>query len=247
MNSHQTLRSRAATSSLRASVAKAALITMAVAALAGCRHVDDPVSPISFSLVDPSERHPILVSQEPSSLSIRVPRGSSGLTTTQRASLSQFLGRYRAADAGNSKLIIQAPSGGGNEVASMHAVGEIRQIMSDYGFADNSVAVEAFQAGVSSQPAIRVSYLRYVAQGPTCGRWPENLARDPYNLPYTNFGCATQANFAAQVANPADLLGPRTMTQRPAERRDATWEKYLKGDSTSSKKAEDEKIKTDGK
>jgi pilus assembly protein CpaD len=228
-------------------VAKLALLTIAAAALTGCKHLDDPVSPVSFSLVDPSERHPILVSQEPASLSVKIPRGSSGLTSGQRASLAHFLGRYRATDAGNSKLVIQAPSGGENEVASMQAVGEIRQVMSDYGFQESSVAVEAFQAERHSQPAIRISYLRYVAQGPSCGRWPENLARDPYNLPYANFGCATQANFAAQVANPADLLGPRTMTQRASERRDAGWEKYVKGEVTAAKKAEDEKIKTDGK
>jgi pilus assembly protein CpaD len=54
------------------------------------------------------------------------------------------------------------------------------------------------------------------------------------NLPYPNFGCATQRNFGAQVANPADLLGPRSETARSSERRDQVWSKYVKGAATGA-------------
>jgi len=60
-------------------------------------------------------------------------------------------------------------------------------------------------------------------------------------LPYPDFGCATQRNFAAQVANPADLIGPRSMTPAAAERRDVVWGKYIKGESTISQKQADER------
>jgi len=219
-------------------------LSVAIAGLAGCRHIDDPVSPVSFSLVDPAERHPILVSQQPSTVSFSVPRGSYGLGSHQRSQLEGFLSRYRAGDAGNSKLVIQAPSGAANEIAAMRAVGEIRDIITDYGFDQSVVTVEAYRAAGKSHAPVRVSYLRYVAEGPKCGYWPTNLAREPYNLPYPNMGCATQANFAAMVSNPADLIGPRTTPPRPAERRDAVWQKYLKGDSTAAQKGDDEKIKT---
>ena len=78
-------------------------------------------------------------------------------------------------------------------------------------------------------PPIRVSYLRYVAQPPQCGDWSTNLAYEPMNLPYPNFGCAGQHNFGAMVANPADLLGPRSETARSSERRDQVWSKYVRG------------------
>lgn len=243
---HQ-LRSGHSASVLRSPLMKLAALTLAAATLAGCKHVDDPVDPTTFSLVDPSERHPIIVSQQPKDVTIRVARGSSGMAPAQRANLIEFLQRYRAGDAGNSKLVIQVPSGSSNEVASMHAVGEIRQLVSDQGFEDSMVAVEAYQSDRNSQPPIRVSYLRYVAEAPECGRWPSNLAREPYNLPYPNMGCATQRNFASMVANPADLVGPRSMTPRPAERRDATWGKYVQGEQTAARKGEDEKVKTDTK
>ena len=92
----------------------------------------------------------------------------------------------------------------------MRAVGDIRGMIAVYGFSDANVTIEPYHDPDSSAP-IRLSYLRFVAQGPDCGLWTSNLAEDPRNLAYPNFGCAQQHNLAAQVANPADLLGPRTV------------------------------------
>jgi pilus assembly protein CpaD len=176
-------------------------------------------------------------------MTLKVGRYAQGLTPQQRAEVLAFADQSRASDAGNSRLVISAPGGADNEVAAMHAVRQIRRILSDYGFAETSIAVEAYQAEEHREPPIRVSYLRYVATGPECGFWPTNLAYEPQNLPYPNLGCATQHNFAAQVANPADLLGPRTESDRSAERRDTVWDKYARGESTVAKKSEDERVK----
>ena len=102
----------------------------------------------------------------------------------------------------------------------------------------------AYHAERDSNPPIRISYLRYVAEAPVCGSWPTNLAHEPDNVSYPNFGCATQRNFAAQIANPCDLLQPRSETPRASERRDTVWTKYVKGDTTNTKKSTDEKIST---
>jgi pilus assembly protein CpaD len=216
------------------------LLTVAVGA---CRHFDEGPQVAGWAVVDPSERHPIHVSQEPQTMQIAVGRYAQGLTGQQRAEVLAFADRSRASDAGNSRLIISAPGGAENEVAAMHVVRQIRRILSDYGFAETSIAVEAYQAEEGREPPIRVSYLRYVANAPQCGFWPTNLAYEPQNLPYPNLGCATQHNLAAQVANPADLLGPRTESDRSAERRDTVWDKYARGESTVAKKTEDERIK----
>ena len=108
------------------------------------------------------------------------------------------------------------------------------------------MSIEAIHGSAGEQPPIRISYLRYVAEGPECGRWPTNLAETEGNLMMPNLGCAQQKNFAAMVANPADLLGPRSMTPPSAERRDVIWEKYVKGESTIATKQEDEKVKVKG-
>jgi len=213
--------------------------------LAGCRLGDDLGAPkvAGWAMVDASQRHPIIVSQEPQTMQIHVPASSRGLSPRQRSEVLEFADRSRASDAGNSRLIIQAPGGGSNETAAMHAVGEIRGILSDYGFPESSIAIEAYHTGEGTSAPVRVSYLRYVAQAPVCGYWPTNLAYQPDNGNYPNFGCANQHNLAVMVANPADLVGPRTESDRPGERRDATWDKYVKGESTTAKKSEDEKVK----
>lgn len=214
-------------------------------ALAGCKTDDNRGQVAGWALVDPSQRHPIIVSQQPQTMSLRVPRGSSGLAPQQRAQLLAFADRSRASDAGNSKLIIAAPSGSDNEVAAMHSVDEIRTLLSDRGFPEASIQVEAYgQEGGDNEPPIKVSYLRYVAEGPECGQWPENLAYNPNNLPHPNLGCATQKNLAAMAANPADLLGPRTQGDRSSERRDAVMDKYVKGESSNTEKKADEKVNT---
>jgi pilus assembly protein CpaD len=225
----------------RARKALAALLV--VAALAACKH-DDARGPevAGWALVDPTQRHPIIVSQEPQRMLVHVGRNAPGLSPKQRAELLAFADHSRASDAGNSRLVIEAPGGGANEVAAMHAVGQIRNLLSDNGFPESSISVEPYHDETTGEPPIRVSYLRYVAEGPVCGSWPTNLARDRENLPYPNLGCANQHNFAAMVANPADLLGPRTESDRASERRDVTWDKYVQGESSTAKKTEDEKV-----
>ena len=215
--------------------------------LPGCKTDDNRGQVAGWALVDPAQRHPIIVSQQPQTMNLRVPRGSSGLAPQQRAELLGFADRSRASDAGNSRLIIAAPSGSNNEVAAMHSVDEIRSLLSERGFPETSILVEAYsQEGGGAEPPIKISYMRYVAEGPECGQWPENLAYSPNNLPHPNLGCANQRNLAAMVANPADLLGPRTQTPRSSERRDAVFDKYVKGESSITAKQDDEKIQTQG-
>ena len=228
-----------------ASSRKALTALLLAAALAGCKTADDHSKVAGWSLLDPNQRHPIMVSQQPSHLNVHVPRGANGLTPMQRADVVDFVNRYRAADAGNSRLVISVPSGAPNEVAAMNATEDIRALLLDGGFSESGITVEAFNDESNPSPAIRISYMRYVAEGPQCGHdWSQNLAHGPNNNAYPNFGCSNQRNLAGMIANPADLLGPRNEGQRYAERRDEIMSKYVKGEATATKKSEDERVQT---
>jgi pilus assembly protein CpaD len=87
----------------------------------------------------------------------------------------------------------------------------------------------------SATPPIIVGFTRYEAHGPQCGHW-ESFTKDYENRPSNNFGCAVTANFAAMIANPADLATPRPMTPADANRRETILEKYRKGEQTSTSK-----------
>ncbi len=215
-------------------------------ALAGCKHMEHGTKVAGWTLIDSAQRHPILVSQQPTTLTIHVASGAYGLSPRQRSQLLQYYGNYRETDQGNSRLILSAPSGAPNEVAALRVVEAVRLLLRKQGVKDSDIVVEAYHQEHDPQPPIRLSYLRHVAEAPACGDWSANLAHEPNNLHYPNFGCATQRNFAVQVANPADLLGPRTMTPRSSERRDAIWKKYAKGETTNADKTSDEKISTRG-
>ncbi|MFN3624368.1 MAG: CpaD family pilus assembly protein [Hyphomicrobium sp.] len=225
--------------------ARLLLASAASLTIGGCKTTDDPTRVAGWTLIDSSQRHPILVSQEPTTHIVRVGRNSSGLTAAQRAQLLSFADHYRVTDSGNSRLVVSVPSGAANEVGVMHAVGEIRSLLRDQGFGESVISVEAYNAEGASDPPIRVSYLRYVAEPPQCGDWSTNLAYEPTNLPYPNLGCAQQRNLAVMVANPADLLGPRSETARSGERRDQVWGKYVTGQPTGARKSVDERVNKD--
>ena len=206
------------------------LVALSVA-VAGCEH--DQVGPqvAGWQLVDPEQRHPILVSRQPAVLNLHVAAGSEGLTPSQRHRVVDFIEQSRAGDAGNSRFEIASPAGSANEGAAMNAADDARRLMLASGYSESSIATAAYHAGGRDAP-LRISYMRYVAEAPDCGQdWSENLARTYQNTPYPDFGCSNQRNLAVMVANPADLLGPRTMTSRDSNRRDDMYGKYVKGQS----------------
>jgi len=69
---------------------------------------------------------------------------------------------------------------------------------------------------------------------PTCGTAWTNLARTGSNAGQANFGCAVNANLAAQIANPRDIVTPRTMTPADAGRRAVVFDAYRKGEQTAA-------------
>jgi pilus assembly protein CpaD len=187
-----------------------------------------------FTLSNPNERHPIKVSQGEALLDLSVSSRSRGLSSAQWNQLYTYLSGYQ--ERGTGGLVIKAPTGSANEKAAMRAYEDVRHAMRRAGIGAREVRLEPYFAKWDPAAPLRLSYLEYVAQGPDCPDWSENLARDPQNLPSPNMGCAMQKNLAAMVADPQDLLSPRPESPRPSERRDTVWGKYIAGEPTLSKR-----------
>ncbi len=223
-------------------VAGLMIATIAVG-LTGCRpDMEEPGTHVaSWAMIDARQRHPIVVTDQPANLSLRVSAGSSGLTPSQRAQAIHFFRTY-GTGGGATRLAIAVPSGSANEVSSVRALADLRSIVREAGIDEANVTVGPYRAGRDSNAPIKIAYARFVAEAPECGHWPDNLAHDRKNLPYANFGCASQRNLAVQIANPADLLGPRSMTPAPAERRDVVYDKFVKGQPTPATKSGDERL-----
>jgi pilus assembly protein CpaD len=204
-------------------------LLLSSASLAGC--MQGPRFEAPFMLGNPNENHPVLVSRQDTQLDIAVYPNSYGLSARDQARLYNFLQGF-SADKG-SLLVIRAPSGGVNERAAMRVFGDLRQYLKNRGFTADMVRLETYYSGYRTAP-IKLSYRHYVAKGPDCPDWSENVGRDPENMPYPNLGCATQANLAAAVADPQDLIQPRAETPRSGERRDVVWGKYVNGEPTGA-------------
>lgn len=236
MNSVVTLAGAPLRGGLGRAARAAAAVSLALA-LASCNtHGKRDVA--GWSTADPTQSHPILVDRKEVVLDLAVPPGSYGLTHSQKRELRDFAHRFGREDSGGV-LVVRAPGGGGNEIAAMRAMDDVRRVVSRAGAAD--AVFESYSAGGMPEAPVRVSFMRHTAEAPVCGSWPTNLARDPENAPWPNMGCAGQANLAAMVSNPRDLVEPRGMTPRSSERRDVVWDKYVKGETTGADKSEEEK------
>ena len=228
-------------------IAAGLLLATAAVGLSGCRPDEEPgVHVASWAMVDARQRHPIVVTNEPANLDLRVAANSYGLSPGQRAQAIDFFRRYRGTGAETARLAIGVPSGGANDVGAVRALADLRLIVRDAGISETEVSVRPYRAGRTANAPITMSFARFVAEAPECGAWPDNLASDRRNLPYANFGCASQRNLAVQVANPADLVGPRAVPPAAAERRDTVYEKYVAGKVTHADKSSDERLQVKG-
>lgn len=205
-----------------------------VLGLAGCRSSMDHGRAVGFQQTQPlsvAEAHPITVDKEMTDLELGIARGH-GLNAFQVSQVHNFVGLYR--HEGTGQLLIGSPGGGANK-----AVADIRQLLSDVGIPASAIKVMHVGGG---QRIVKISFLRYVATGPDCGRFPTNLAEDKTNSHYENYGCAQQHNLAAMIANPRDLIVPRASdTQRDGTRRANVFNNWGSGKATSAEQSSQEK------
>lgn len=226
-------------SGLRPVAMRVMIATVVAAGLAGCRDEYGGHRFVGWEApATVAERHPIVVDKESSSLDVAVSTHASGLNDFQKVQVAEFIGQYRHEGVG--RISVQTPSGTANEGAAYRVVSDVKGLLRGAGIPSSAVDVQAYHAG-GGKPPVKLSFVRYVAHGPDCGKWPTNLVDEPRNQNYWNFGCAQQHNLAAMIANPRDLVEPRDTWQRPSERRDVTWDKWVGGKSTISETADDEK------
>ncbi|MBE7183158.1 MAG: CpaD family pilus assembly protein [Methylobacterium mesophilicum] len=203
----------------------AALVSLA--ALAGCETNRDSV--VVGSIPDDYRtNHPIIIKERDQVLDLPVGASEHGMTQVQRVRFDGFIANYDRETA--PVLTVMAPSGGLNHVAAQQAARELGYRAQKRGVPPGRIAVTSYPApAADTSPPIRIVYAAMRAGVEKCGRWPADLNSNLENKNYANFGCASQNNLAMQVANPADLLGPRQQTEIDAENRSVAIDRYRNG------------------
>lgn len=179
-------------------------------------------------------RHPIVIEQGEETFDVPVGAQNTGLSPHVVATVEAFGREARA--GGATGITVMVPSASANEAAAYRASRQIADALGRAGFAGHAVSMIAYAAeGPDDAAPIRLSYPRTVARVPhRCGRWPAQVVGGNDNSDYWNFGCATQANIAAMVAEPTDLVAPAPLGKADATRRAAVIQSYRKGEKTRS-------------
>ena len=211
-------------------MARTATIALLATGLAGCQVAriikEDKPTPATYN-----QAHPISVSKGTVKLQIDARRGR--LNLAQQDKVTRFAQDARA--QATPHIVIRHPRGtsGSTSVAN-----EISEILIREGINERAIDY----VGYRGRGAVEISFKRYFASTPECGSWPEDITDDFSNRIYEDFGCSTQQNFAAQVANPRDLIQPRTSTPADATRRAKVFEAYREGEDTASADSENDDI-----
>ena len=187
---------------------------VALAALASSLAACGPDRAVTGSVYphEHRERHPIMLADAPRTLDVFVTGRT--LDPRQRDDLYAFALEYRR--YGQSAMTLQMPTGPVNGALTARTLDEVRAGLADAGLDPSQLAVAAYAVTDPRVVSpIRLSFRRMQAKvAGRCGLFPQDLGgSDPAfnasNAPYWNLGCASQANLAAQVADPVDLVRGR--------------------------------------
>jgi len=179
--------------------------------LAGCGATERMVVS-SIPQDDYQIRHPIVLGEGPHQLEILVEPVTGQFDRHSAAQLREFASLYRK--FGHGPITIMPPAFPG----ATPPVEPIRNALYSAGVRA-PILVASYPAGPNFSAPVRLRFLGLKATvADQCGQWPRDLAigsgaaADWNNKPYWNFGCAYQTAFAAQVADPRDLVTPQGET-----------------------------------
>lgn len=196
-----------------------AALAASTVALSGCGNLRSDESLKTASIEnDYRVRHPIRLAEAEHSVELPVASGDYKLSRGLEDTVRGFAQDY----AGNSSGVVQisVPSGSANARSARALLPAIRRVLASQGVRQKHIIVTSYQASSDVSAPVLLSFVSLTAMTDQCGQWPEDLMQNSFeNKNWYNFGCASQNNLAAQVANPTDLFSPRGMTPIDAQRR----------------------------
>jgi pilus assembly protein CpaD len=197
---------------------------------------------------DYRQRHPIALQEADQSVVIFIGHGRGGLSASQRADVIGLAQTWRR--EGTGAIVADVPVDTPNAAAAADAFREIRSLLGAAGVPSHGITVHRYHPTDPRLLAtIRLNYPKIAAVAGPCGLWPADLGPSITNPSYNenkdyyNFGCAYQRNMAAMIDNPSDLVQPRSETAAYTERRTEAFEKYRKGNPTSTVYSDGDKAK----
>jgi pilus assembly protein CpaD len=201
------------------------LVAVSALALSACMGL--PAEGTGPQPLTPTSRYALAV--EPGVERIALAVHETGPSANQSRALQDFA--YRFSAEGAPVLRVEAPSG--DDPVSSEMAWSVRNALEGLGVPGHQVHVVTYVAPDPRAPVL-VGFDTVRAAIPRCGTTWTNLARTGSNAGSANFGCAVNANLAAQIANPRDIVTPRAMTPPDAGRRAVVLDRYRRGEQTAA-------------
>lgn len=209
---------------------------MVAACAAGCSM---PLTNGEEQGIAPTDHYPIVVEPRVVTMTVGVDDGMQRLAPGETDRVRAFAERWKT--HGQGMINAATPSDTPNRAAAMAGIEEIKQILHASGVAPTAVTVSSYRADNDPRAPITLSFVTLAASASDCGTdWSGNLGWSPRNLPWADFGCSSQHNFAAVVADPRDLLEPRTTESADNLRRAQVLDSYRKGIQTQAQRNTDD-------
>lgn len=154
--------------------------------------------------------------------------GAQGLTGEEYSRLTNFASDF--VRLGRGSLVISVPANAGNSQSAALVAQDAQRALYAGGVDYARISGGTYQADGRPNAPIMLSFARYEAVKVTCQPWSEiDPRKTASNLSPSRFGCAQNANLAAMVADPGDLLGDRADSKRDADRIQVGVDKMRKG------------------
>lgn len=189
-----------------------------VAVLAGCANQDKGLTVGAVS-DDYRARHPIMIADKDMILDLPVGNFPTRMTTQAKDTISGFSREYMRSSS--TQILVLQPIGASNSHKAGQYANLVANAIASSGVPRHQITVSSYDNETQGGAApVKVVYTALAASTAPCGVWNEDMLSNTHkNTNYENFGCATQNNLAAQIANPLDLVAPRGMSPIDATRR----------------------------
>jgi len=214
-------------------LASAAALIAVAATLASCAARPDRQTTSGIP-DDYRTRHPITLAEVQHNLDVPIGTGEHRLTSGTRDLIRGFVQDYAALSSGT--MLIAAPTQSANAGTAQALKADVRKVLINAGVKPSRIVMTAYDPSDATASApIRLSFVAVTAITGECGQWPTDLFGPSImdNTNWENFGCASQQNLAAQIASPADLVGPRGTSPIDAQRRAEVIRVYREGGSAT--------------
>ena len=210
------------------------------ALLAGCQSKNDPGNvPAEYYSGTTLDRNAIGVTQHTEYLEVMLDPRDTQLRLDEVAKVRSFLNTYT--DVGHGPLVVSMPKHAENPQLAVGAVSEVRQLAWEAGVDYEDIMGAAYDANGRAITPVVMAFKTFKAVAPKCKSLAEqDIANAVSNSDLPSLGCAVRTNMAAMIAEPADLLGERELSEGDLVRRSNQLQLWRTGETTAATRTDAE-------